>query len=88
METNKRSIRATATLAFPSVGAAGAEDLTVPVNGAKVGQPVVIGCGTLEDGLSVSGFVGAAGVVTVRVTNATAGAIDPADTHSFQIAVL
>lgn len=88
MESNKRSIIKSQVLAFGSVGAADQETLTTPVNGAKVGQPVVVSCGTLEDGLICSGFVSAAGVVSIKVLNVTGAPVDPANTHRFDIAVL
>lgn len=88
MESNKRSILKTVVLAFGSINANVSADLTTPVNGAKMGQVVAVNCATLEAGLLASGFVSAAGVVTVRLFNLTGAPIDPANTHAFNIAVL
>lgn len=79
---------ATATLDFPSIAAAGQAELTVPVSGAVVGDAVVVGApAALNNGLIVNGRVTAAGVVTVRVSNITAAAIDPASA-SWRVAVV
>lgn len=81
-------LRGTATLDFPSIAAAASATLTIAVPGADVGDPVVVGVpAALNAGLAVLGFVSAAGVVTVRLTNVTAGAIDPAS-GSWTAAVL
>jgi hypothetical protein len=70
--------KASAALDFPSIAAAGAANLTIAVPGAKVGQAVLLGPpATFPTGLTAIGFVSAAGVVTVRLQNITAAAIDP-----------
>lgn len=79
---------ASAVLDFPSVAAAGQAELTVDVDGAAVGDPVVVGApAALEAGLVVGGRVSAADVVTVRVTNVTAAPIDPASA-TWKVAVV
>lgn len=87
MESNKRSILATATLDFASLAANTTAELTVPVNGAKVGQPVIVSGAALVTGLVGSGTVETAGVVTVRIANVTTGAIDPAS-QEIQLALI
>lgn len=69
----------TGTLDFPSVGAQTGADLTCAVQGAELGDLVTIGLPIgLPFGLVFDAFVSAANVVTVRCTNVTAAAIDPA----------
>ena len=73
------SLIGSATLDFPSIAAAGTANLTIAVAGAAVGDPVAVGVpAAFNAGLSVHGFVSAADTVTVRVINATAGALNPA----------
>lgn len=68
---------ASATLDFPSVAANGNARLTLPVKGAAVGDPVVVGApATLPAGIGVLGFVSAAGVVTIQIINTTAAPVD------------
>lgn len=70
---------ASASLNFPSVAAAGQQELTITVTGAAVGDAVVLAPPAApEAGLVWSGRVSAADTVTVRVTNVTAAPIDPA----------
>jgi hypothetical protein len=76
----KDMLRGKATLDFPSVAAAGSQDLTISVPGAAVGDDVA---GPFQNaappaGLIRTAWVSAKDVVTVRVQNVTAGAIDPA----------
>ena len=68
---------ATGTLDFASIGAGLSEDLTIALVGAVVGDLVIVGAPVIEAGLSYSAFVSVADVVTVRVVNNTAGAVDP-----------
>jgi hypothetical protein len=77
------SLTTTASLDFPLIAAnGGTQDLTVTLAGVKLADvaPVVnLGLpGTLTAGLVFHGFVSADNTVTVRATNATAGAINPA----------
>jgi len=54
-------------------------DTTVAVPGATVGDAVMVTpLAALETGLVIQGRVSAANVVTVRVTNATTAAVNPA----------
>jgi hypothetical protein len=78
-----QSLTTTASLNFPSVAAnGGTQDLTVTLNGVKAADSqVVVDLGLptgLNAGLLFHAWVSADDTVTVRCTNATAGAIDPA----------
>lgn len=84
--SDKRAILGSATADLGSIAAGARATTTVPVNGAKVGQVVTVSSPTLEAGLTASGHVSAAGVVTVSVTNATAAPVDPAS-QTFHVAV-
>jgi hypothetical protein len=69
------SLTTTASLDFPLIAAnGGAQDLTVTMAGVKFADVAP----TLTAGLLFHGFVSADDTVTVRATNATAGAINPA----------
>lgn len=73
----------TAALNFPLIAAnGGTQDLTVTVTGVEAADPqavVTLGLPTgLDAGLVFHGFVSANDTVTVRATNTTAGAINPA----------
>lgn len=69
----------TATLDFPSIAAAASANLTMTVTGAVVGYSVSIGLPAAPAaGIVWDAFVSAADTVTIRATNITAGAIDPA----------
>lgn len=84
----KALLTATASLNFPSIGANLAADLTIPVTDAKVGDAVMVGApAALESAITVMGFVSAAGVVTVRAANNSAGAVDPA-AATYRVVVL
>lgn len=79
----KLPLHASASLNFPSIGAANTadadEELTISVTGAVVGDGVVLGPpATLDAGLSATGYVSAADTVTIRLANHTNGAINPA----------
>ena len=68
-----------AALDFGSIAAVDSEDLTIAVVGAAVGDTVALGLPAAPTaGLVFNGFVSAADTVTVRATNITAGAVDPA----------
>lgn len=75
-------VRATGSLDFGSVAAAGYADLTLTATGAVLGDMVFTpGFSILPTaGLSYRAFVSAADTVTVRAINNSAGAIDPAAT--------
>lgn len=67
------------SLDFPSVASQGIQELTLAVPGALVGQTVTLAVpATLPAGLIPTGYVSAADIVTIRLTNITAAAIDPA----------
>lgn len=69
----------TATLDFPSIAAGTGAELTVAVTGAVAGDLVTVAPpAALEAGLSATGYVSAADTVTIRLVNATVGAVDPA----------
>jgi len=74
-----RTHTVTAVLDFASIAAQTQSELTVALGGAQVGDAVSVGSpSSLESGLSVTGYVSSLGVVTVRVVNSTAGAVNPA----------
>lgn len=67
------------TLDYPSIAAGTSADLTVTVYNAVPGMSVSLGLpAALETGLVANAFVSANDTVTVRLTNITASAIDPA----------
>lgn len=81
-------LTATATLDFPSIAAAGSQELVVGVSGAGVGETVDVGApAAIEAGLVWNGYVSASGVVKIRVSNITAAAIDPVSA-SWKVAVV
>lgn len=70
---------ATATLDFGSIAAASQADLTLTVTGASVGDSVTLGLPAAPtSGIVFNAWVSAANTVTIRATNITAAAIDPA----------
>jgi predicted RecA/RadA family phage recombinase len=70
---------AAASLDFPSIAAVTTSTLTITVAGAVFGDPVVLSLpATVNAGIVFDARVTAADVVTVRATNITAAAIDPA----------
>jgi len=72
-------LTASATLDFASIAAAASEDLTITVTGAAVGDSVTLGLPAAPTaGIVFNNFVSAADTVTVRATNITGGAVDPA----------
>lgn len=78
-ETKRANLTATAALDFPSIAAVASADLTIAVLGAVVGESVSLGLPAAPTaGLVFNAFVSAAGVVTVRASNITAGAVDAA----------
>lgn len=79
----KDMLRGKATLDFPSVAAAGNQELTISVPGAAVGDDVAgpFLSGAPTAGIIYSARVSAANVVTVRAQNVTGGAVDPASTE-------
>lgn len=68
------------SLDFPNTAAAAASDLTIAVTGASSGDVVSLGVpgGSVPAGGSYFGWVSASNTVTVRFSNSTAGALNPA----------
>jgi hypothetical protein len=83
METGKRMILHTAALVVASVAAGVEIDTAVVVEGAELGQVAMVSAPSLEGGLVASAFVSASNEVTVRISNVSAGAVDPADQDVF-----
>lgn len=82
-------LTATTTLDFPSTAAGTSSDLTITVTGATDGNPVIPGypnASTLANG-SFSAWVSAANTVTIRFTNNSSGALNPAS-GTFRATVL
>lgn len=78
-EVGKARLTATAALDFASINAAASEDLTITVAGAAVGDSVSLGLPAAPTaGIVFNAFVSAANTVTVRATNITGGAVNPA----------
>lgn len=68
-----------AALNFPSIAAVSQADLTITVTGAAVGAEVVMGFPAAPAaGIVFNAFVSATNTVTIRASNITATAIDPA----------
>lgn len=71
--------RALVELDFGSISAGAVATADVAVDGARVGDFVVLGPpDSVDAGLVWSGFVSVDGTVTVRLLNTTGGSIDPA----------
>jgi hypothetical protein len=71
-------LTASASLNFPSIATLSSATLTITVEGANKGDVVTATPPTLAAGLTYEAYVSAANTVTVRITNVTAAAIDPA----------
>lgn len=70
---------ATASLNFGSIATTASADLTITVAGAAVGDYVTLALPAAPAaGIVFNAFVSAANTVTVRATNVTADAVDPA----------
>lgn len=70
---------ATATLNFGSIAPAEQADITITVTGASVGDSVSLGLPAAPtSGIVFNAWVSASNTVTIRATNITAAAIDPA----------
>lgn len=80
---------AVATLDFPSIsGTGGAQDLTVTVSGAVIGDAVTVNQPVgFNGGVVLSAWVDSANAVVVRATNCTGSAIDPGS-GSFRVTVI
>jgi hypothetical protein len=67
------------TLDFPSIAAGSTALLAATVQGAAPGDAVIATPnGAIENGLVYGGYVASANTVTIRVTNSSASAVDPA----------
>lgn len=81
-------LTATAALDFGSIAAAASADLTITVTGAAVNDGVILGLPAAPTaGIVYQAFVSAVNTVTVRATNLTAAAIDPAS-QTFRITTI
>ena len=81
-------LKNSAVLDFGSITPSTGLELTVNVPGAVSGDYVILGLPSgLEAGLIVNGRVSSNDTVTVRVSNITAGAIDPASA-TYKVMVL
>lgn len=70
---------ASASLNFPSIAAVSQADLTITVTGAAVGDEVAMALPAAPAaGIVFNAFVSATNVVTIRASNITASAVDPA----------
>ena len=77
--TINKVLTGSASLNFPSISAAGQQDLTITVTGAAVNDEVILGLPAAPTaGIVFNGFVSAANTVTIRATNVTASPVDPA----------
>jgi hypothetical protein len=87
METGKRLILHTeADLVIASVAAGAEIDTAITVVGAEPGHVAMVSAPSLEGGLIASAFVSDVDEVTIRVSNVSAGGVDPAD-QDFIVAV-
>jgi len=78
----------TATLNFPAINGGSTSELTISVPGATTGGSCSCAPNTtIEAGLSWSAYVSSANTVTVRLSNVTAGLIDPAS-RSWKVTVI
>lgn len=82
-------LTATANLDFPNTAAQTSSDLTIALAGAAVNDMAVVGYDPvgLDANSCYTAFVDAAGSVTVRFNNYSAGAIDPG-ARDFTVSVL
>lgn len=77
-----QSLTTTASLNYGSISANSSADLTVTLEGVKANDPQPVVCigipSGVDAGLVFHGFVSADDEVTVRASNVTTGAINPA----------
>ena len=77
--TVTKILTASASLDFPSIAAVSQANLTITVTGAVVGDEVSLALPAAPAaGIVFNAFVSAANTVTVRASNITASAVDPA----------
>ena len=87
-KTVMNGFRNTATLNFGSIANNGSQELTVSVIGASVGSSCACSpSGSIEAGLQWTCYVSSAGVVTIRLSNVQATAINPAS-KSWKVSVI
>lgn len=82
-----KTIKATATLDFPSTSTLTSSDLTITTTGATVGDVAMVSPGTTDANSSYSAWVSATNTVTVRFNNYSSGSIDPASA-TFNVVVI
>jgi hypothetical protein len=73
-------LTATVNLDFPSIATVNTASRTVSLPGAIPGDNVTASPAALASGLVFDAYVSAADTVTIRVTNVTAAAVNPAVT--------
>lgn len=71
------AILTTPTLTYTSIASNVSQDQTTTISGASLGDIVLVGAPALVAGLTLTAFVSAANTITVRLHNATAGAVVP-----------
>jgi len=77
--TITKVLSASASLNFASISAVSQADLTITVTGAAVGDEVIMALPAAPAaGIVFNAFVSAANTVTIRASNITASAVDPA----------
>ena len=77
--TITKVLSGSASLNFGEIAAAAQANLTITVTGAAVGDEVVLALPAAPAaGIVFNAFVSAANTVTIRATNVTAEAVDPA----------
>jgi hypothetical protein len=83
-----KTINASVALALPNTSAASTTTTTTSISGATVGATVVVTApAALPAQVIVTGYVAAAGVVTIRCTNTSSSTIAPAS-MAYQITVI
>jgi hypothetical protein len=70
-----------------SISANAEQEFTVTVTGARTGNVALVSAPSLESGGVATAYVSAADTVTVRVSNVTEGALNPAS-QTFYVAVI
>lgn len=85
-ESRKRAILHSAAIDVASVAAGGENEVTQAVNGVATGDVVVVSAPDLEAGLVATAYASAVNQITLRVSNVSAGAVDPASqTYYFAV---
>jgi len=76
-----------ATIDFPSIAAGGTATVSVTVPGARANDVVMLGLPSVDAGLVFDAHVSANDTVTVRASNLSSAAIDPASA-TFRLLVM